>query len=152
MATAIIGIGVVALLSSLASGTRTNDAGKTLTQAAFLAQEIREWTLRLPFKDPDPGDAGNPPGPDSTDPQTFVDDLDDLYAPAGLTFSPPHDGQGRDIPNMTAWSETLSLTWRSPTDIAAVVSPGTSDLIYVQVTVQYNGRDVLTTGWLVSKR
>ena len=152
MATAIIGVGVVALLSCLASGTRTNDAGQTLTQAAYLAQEIREWSLRLPFKDPDAGDAGNPPGPDGTDPQTFVDDLDDFYNAAGLTYSPPRDGRGVTIANMTSWAQKLTLTWRSPTNLATVVAPGTSDLIYVQVTVSYHGRDILTSGWLVSKR
>ncbi|HOF19019.1 MAG TPA: prepilin-type N-terminal cleavage/methylation domain-containing protein, partial [Phycisphaerae bacterium] len=48
IATAIIAIGVVALVVSVGSGTRANQGGTELTQAVFLAQEIREWTLRLP--------------------------------------------------------------------------------------------------------
>lgn len=149
MATVIVGLGVAALLGSIASGTKANAGGQQLTTATFLAQEIREWTHRLPFKDPDPADALNPPGSDGSDPQFFVDDLDDLM---GVTYSPPRDGRGNAIPGMVGWSETITMTWRTPSNLATVVAAGTSDMIYVQVAVSYNGKPILTTGWLVSKR
>ncbi len=149
MATAIVGIGVAALLGCIASGTQANDGGQKLTTAAFLAQEIREWTLRLPFKDPDPGQ-GATPGPDGSDPQTFVDDIDDLYPT--ITYSPPHDGRGNNIPNMPGWSQKITLTYRSPANLSTVVTAGTSDMIYVNVEVLCNSQSILTTGWLVSKR
>ncbi|MBL7134332.1 MAG: prepilin-type N-terminal cleavage/methylation domain-containing protein, partial [Phycisphaerae bacterium] len=37
VATAIIGIGVVALLAAIRAGTHTNEGGRKLTQAVFLA-------------------------------------------------------------------------------------------------------------------
>ena len=40
VATAIVGMGIAAILVSVESGTRVNDAGKKLTQAIFLAQEV----------------------------------------------------------------------------------------------------------------
>ena len=74
----VVGLGIVAMLHAMGAGTRINQEGRDITSAVFLAQEIREWTLQLPFSDPDPGAQGNPPGPDGSDPLLFVDDLDDL--------------------------------------------------------------------------
>ena len=144
-----VGIGVSALLLSVAAGTRANSAGKQLTQATFLAQEIREWTVRMPFSDPDLADQANPPGPDGSNPQVFVDDLDDLM---DVTYSPPRDGQGNPVADMAAWSQALTLTWRDPNSLTTTVAAGTSDVIYVEVKISNRSRQVLTTGWLVTRR
>lgn len=123
VATAIIGMAVVALMTTIASGTRANGAGQELTQAAFLAQEVREWTYNQPF--------------------------------AGLataTYSPPIDGRGNAITTLPGWTQKIVVTSRSPSNLATVVTPGTSDMINVQVTVSYQGKDLLTTSWLVAKR
>ncbi len=149
LTTAVVGIGILALMHSMAAGTRVNRQGRNITQAVFLAQEIREWTLRLPFRDPDPADQNNPPGPDGTSPQTFVDDLDDLM---GVTYSPPRDAQGYAINGLTGWSQTIDLEWRDPDDLRSVVTPGTSPVINVKVTVKFKGEEVLQTDWLVTDR
>ena len=149
VATAIIGLGVVALMVAVGSGTRANQGGKELTQALYLAQEIREWTLRLPFADPDPADQDNPPGPDGSDPQVFVDDIDDLM---DVTYSPPRDGQGSAVYDMAEWSETITLTWRRSDSLTTVVADGGSDILHVQVDLSYQGRCVHSTGWLVARR
>jgi len=152
VSTAIIGLGVAALMVSVGSQTRVNGAGKKITQAAFLAQELREWTLRLPFSDPDPHDAGNPPGPDGTDPAYFVDDLDDLYGynGAGVTYCPPRDGQGSSVADLTDWTEHISLQWVHEGDPSVVVEPGASRMVFVTLTVSHRTECVLTTGWLVT--
>ncbi len=147
VATAIIGIGVVALLTAVRSGTQINEAGRQLTQAVFLAQEVREWTRRLDFKDPET--PGNPPGPDQSDPQMFVDDLDDLM---DATYSPPRDAHGTAIADMAAWSQTITLTWRNPTNLTAIVANGSSDIVHVQVDVLCFNQQVLSTGWLVTNK
>ena len=149
VAIVIIGIGVLALLTCVGAGTRANDAGQELTQATFLAQEIREWTLGLPFSDPNSADQGNPPGLDSGETQYSVDDLDDLM---DVTYSPPRDGTGSAISDMGDWSQTLTLTWRDPADLATVVAPGTSNVIHVELTLYHKGREALATGWLVTRR
>ena len=147
IATAVIGIALVSLLVALRSGTRTNEASRRLTQAVFLAQEIREWTLRLPFEDPEePGEA---PGSEEGDPQTGPDDLDDLM---GVTYSPPRDAYGSAIMDMSGWSESITLTWRDSSNVATAVSDGSSDVIYVRVRISFQGREVLTTSWLVTRR
>jgi len=149
VATAIIGLAVTALLVTVGSGTRTNDAGRQLTLAVYLAQEIREWTVKLPFRDPDPGDQGKPPGPDGSSPQVFVDDLDDLI---NVTYSPPRDGQGYPIADMAHWSQQITLTWRDPNSLTATVTPGASNAIHVEVKIACRNRQVLTANWLVTGR
>jgi prepilin-type N-terminal cleavage/methylation domain-containing protein len=152
VATVIVGIGVTALMASIAAGTRTNRAGQNLTQAVFLAQDIREWTFKLPFKDPDPADANNPPGPDGTSAQTFVDDLDDLlvvtYTPPVNTASPP----AQRLTDLQGWSEKITLSWRNPNNINATVANGASDVIHVQLDILRQGKNVLSTGWLVARK
>jgi prepilin-type N-terminal cleavage/methylation domain-containing protein len=148
IATAVIGIAVVALLTALAAGTRTNSAGQELSQAVFLSEAVREWTLTLPYSDEDPGDVGNPPGPDGSDPTDFVDDLDDLLS---VTYDPPKNSMGNDLTDMIGWSQVVSLTYRDPNDLDTVVSPGPTDVARVEVTIQHTGRDILTTGWLVTR-
>jgi len=148
-ATAIVGVGLTALLASVAASSLTNAAGRDLTYAVFLAQNIREWTLRLPFSDTDPQDQGNPPGPDEADPQVYVDDLDDLM---DVTYCPPRDGQGLPIADMTDWSETITLTWRDPDSLTTTVAPGTSDVIHVQLDIFHRSKPVLGTGWFVTRR
>ncbi len=149
VATVIVGVAVVALLTAVGAHTRVNDAGAKLSEGSFLAQEIREWTLTLPFTDPDHGDAGNPPGPDGTSPQSFVDDLDDLM---DVTYSPPRDGMGYELYGMDGWSQTISMTWRDPNDIATPVADGGSDLVCVQVQVSFQGTPVVSRNWLVANR
>ncbi|MGC9454413.1 MAG: type IV pilus modification PilV family protein [Phycisphaerae bacterium] len=147
IATAMIGVAIVALLTALAAGTRTNSAGRDLSQAVFLSQAVREWTLTLPYTDPDPADEGNPPGPDGSDPQYFVDDLDDLL---NVTYSPPRNSMGQELTDMIGWSQVISVTYREPDDLETVVTART-DVARVEVTIEHNGQDVLTTGWLVTR-
>ena len=148
-ATVIVGLGAAAILVSAASGSRANNIGRKLTEAVFLAQELREWTYQLPFSDPDTADQGNPPGSDGMNPQTFVDDLDDLM---GVTYSPPRDGQGIAVDDLTVWSQLIDLTWRDPADLDTIVANGASDVIYVEVTISYQGSEALKTGWLVTRK
>jgi hypothetical protein len=149
VATIIVGLAVAALMVSTASGSRTNDAGRKLTEATFLAQEIREWTLKLPFSDPNPTDANNPPGPDGTSPQVFVDDLDDLKS---VTFSPPRDGTGTAINTLPGWSQTIQITWRNPNNLTTNAAEGASNLVYVDVQIGWHDDLILQTGWLVGRK
>jgi len=150
---ALVGIGVSGVMVAVGSGTRVNAEAMKISQATYLIQEIREWTLKLPFRDSDEADQGNPPGPDGSDPQVFVDDLDDLYNPTTpLSYSPPRDGTGQAISTMTGWKQTLVLTWRDVNELTRVVPAGTSDVIHVEVTVLYDENPVLASGWFVTRR
>ena len=79
IATAVIGVGMAAVLVGLGAGTKANDAGQKLTQATFLAGEVREWTCRVPF--------------------TSV---------VSATYSPPHDATGAALTDMPGWTRARS--------------------------------------------
>jgi len=148
VATIVIGLGIAALLAAMGAGARNTHAAQQLTTAALLTQEIREWTAALPFVDPDPGQ-GAIPGPDGSSPQVFVDDLDDLM---NVTYSPPRDGRGVAIEDLPDWSQTITLTWLDLDDFSSPLSPGGSDLVDVRVDITYQGHQVMTTSWLISRR
>jgi hypothetical protein len=154
IASVILTVGILAVLISSQASTSLNQEGTIMTRATFLGQEIREWTLNLPFDDPNEADYGNPPGPDGTSPQTFVDDLDDLLGMdgTGVVYSPPRDSQGVAMPDMTGWSEKIVLTWRSPSNPATVVANGASDLVHVEVIISYLNEEVYRMSWLVTER
>lgn len=155
VATVVIGLGVVALMHCLGAGTRVNAEGREITQAVFLAQEIREWTLRLPFSDPDPGDAHRPPGPDAPNsPSVVVDDLDDLM---NYTFCPPRNGMGGPITTMADWSQQVLFEWRDPDNLSLTVPPPTdcslgTGVINITVVIRRGDREVLRTSWLAVRR
>lgn len=149
LATAFAGVAVVGMMVTLAAAARASEAGKELTQAVTLAQEIHEWTLRLPFSDPDVERKHSPPGCEEGDPQTFVDDLDDLI---GATFCPPKSAKGTTIAGMPDWSQRLAVTWREPSNLTQIVAPGASDIAHVEVTIRHNGNQVFRTGWLLARR
>lgn len=122
VATVIIGLGVTALLSAVSAGTRSNRAGQQMTQAAFLAQEVREWSVRQNF--------------------------DNL---ASATNTPPHDALGNAITGLSDWTQDIVVTWRNPASIKTVSATAT-DMVYVEVTISHKNQNLLTTGWLVTRR
>jgi prepilin-type N-terminal cleavage/methylation domain-containing protein len=133
VATILVGLALTAMMISVGSNTRVNDAGTKLTQAAFLAQEIHEWTLTLPFND-----------------------LAQLKNDPPLTYCPPRDGQGYAITALPAWSQTITLTWRDSNDPGLTVTPGPTDIIYVNVDVAvdvwHQTTLIVSSGWLVTRK
>ncbi len=127
VATVIIGLSVTALLMSVGGGTRTNDAAQELTLASFLAGEVREW-------------ASN---------QSFAT-LSALASPT--TFNPPQDGSGNPITGLAGWSQTVTITWRSSTNLNTNVAAGASNVINVQVQVFRGSQLMLSTTALVVNR
>jgi len=122
----LLGVGLAAVLGAVNLGIRYSGEGTELTQAVFLAQEIRERTLNMDFLD--------------------VANLD------GVTFSPPVNSHGETITGMSSWSQAVTTSYRSTNDPSITVSAGASNLIYVQVQVSHGGQVCLTTGWLVARK
>jgi len=148
IASAMVGLGVVALMGSMQAGTQINSAGRDMTVAVYLADEIREWTMKLAFEDPD-GDEGSVVLADASDVGGPFDDVNDLY---GQSLDPPVDARGQPMPDMAGWAQNVTVDWKDPTSLCSSASPGTTDVVSVRVTVTRNGRAVLTTEWLVMRR
>ena len=127
VATVIIGLGATALLLSVGAGTAVNDSGQELTRAAFLAGEVREW-------------ASN---------QTFAN-LSALASPT--TFSPPKDGGGNTITDMTGWSQTMTFTWRDGANLNNTVAAGSSKYINMRVQIFQGNVLMLTTTVMIVNR
>jgi len=145
IAIAIVAVGVTALMLGLASSTEINRTSRDLNQAVLLAQELREWTVKLPFFDPQLSDPG-PLGPETG--EAGIDDLDDLN---GQTFSPPRDATGNQIADLPAWRQTVTMNWVDPTSLTTV-SDTPTDVVSVRVVISNGNEDLLTTGWLVTRR
>jgi len=148
IAVIIIGLGVTALMAVSGSCTRVASGSTRLSHAIFLAQAIREWTLSLPFVDPDELETYDPPGPNLSDPQGSADDLDDLM---DATFDPPVDGVGQVLAGYPGWSQNVSLAWVHPVDLSPM-QPGTSNAVAVEATINFHGQPVFNAGWLVMRR
>lgn len=157
IAVLLLAVGTVPLIWGLRLHTEFNYHGSNMSRATALAQEIREWTLNLPFTDPDEGDGGKPPGADGSSPATYVDDLDDLYVEGGLTYSPPvctpdsaNPTAVNPLSGLENWSQVITLTWRDPTNPNLEVAAGSSELIHVHVDILFYDKVYLSTGWLIS--
>ncbi len=144
IATVIIAVGVIALMVGVGSSTRINGSGRALAQAVILAENIREWSIKLPFFDPeltDPGTIGSETG------ETVVDDLDDLDQP----FTPPRDSQGNSITGLTNWKQVVTVQWVDETNLGTISSTAT-DTVMVAVEIQLNLKPIYSTSWLVARR
>ena len=135
LAAVIVGTGIVAVVASLGAGARMNDAGRNLTEAVFLAEEMREWTVQLPFTEANGGTS-----------------LSSLYAAGGTTYSPPINGMGQTISGMTDWSQVLTLSWADPNNLTSTLSPNASSVIRASVSVRFQGAQVLAVSWLEANR
>lgn len=142
MAIVLLAIGLAGMLAAISSGTRVNVKAAQRAQASFLAQEIREWTIRLPMVDPDGQIEG---------------DFDDIWDVQDVEFSPPRDGQGQVItdPALSQWSQRVTVELRDQRDIQSPQpAPGPDEtvfpLVYIQVEIRDRGETVFVTGWLAA--
>lgn len=122
VATAIVGVGVTAMMMAFGSGTKVNAASQRMVTAAFIGQEARELSVRASFD-----------------------------ALASATNTPPHDAQGVDIPDTTGWTQTITVSWVDPANVSAANVVGPTDLKRVTVTVSYGGQTLFTASWMVRR-
>ena len=144
LATVIVGVGVLAIVSAQAAFHKQNSWSTHASTAARLGNEIREMTLNLPRCDPVTGDSFW--GPEAN--ETWVGDYDDLDdfdgAGGGLIFSAeagngPINARREIIPNMTGWAQTVKVYNVDPFDITTAQADGSTDMIKVEVVVTYQG-------------
>ncbi len=152
MATIIVGVGVLAMVSAQAAFHKKNAWSTHANVATQLGNEIREMTWNLPRHDPVTGDAFW--GPDGGEEMviTDFDDLDDFDgAGDGLIFSAalgngPINARREIIANMDGWSQTIRVfnldpfnIVFNPADLGGLPADGTSDVLCVEVVVEYQG-------------
>ena len=152
VAVVILGIGILALVHCVGLNTAVNGASRNLARGALLAQEVREWSLKLPYLDPDPNTRSSAPGLDPNETAGVGSDVDDIDDLKGQSFSPPVDARGLPMTDCPAWTQKIDLSWRSESNIGTTVPDGASKVVHVGVEIQRGNETILATGWLVTGR
>lgn len=148
MTTAIIGIAFVAVMELFAACTRQNRYANHNTTAMMLAEHIQEMMLGLPFADPNPLSAVF--GAETGESLATYDDLDDFN---GRSFNPPIDAQRQIIPELSQYTQTVSVVYANPDQPSAGGTAGKALRVRVVITYQSGSsspvEQVYSLSWLV---
>jgi prepilin-type N-terminal cleavage/methylation domain-containing protein len=152
MAVVIIGVGVVAMVDAQQAFMKSNAWSSQAATATFLANEIREYTRRLPRHDPVTGleldedelvGWGPEEGEVTHDDYDDIDDFDGVRFGDGGDFSGPINASGGLIPRldadgnpviideeiqpMSGWSQQVTVEKVNPFDLAEVLDDDAVD-------------------------
>jgi hypothetical protein len=145
MALVIIGVGVLAFVDAQAAFTRSNNWSSQAATGYLLANEIREFSRRLPRHDPVTGliltgsgasavlqGWGREPNELTVDDIDDLDDLDAVKFGPGGTYNGPIDAFGKVIPQIGP-DGTIQMNGNNPVPLA-----GWSQRVVVQKVDPYN--------------
>lgn len=148
LAIVIVSTGVLSILYAQMAFIRQNDWSTHTSTATFLANEMREMTVRMPPHDPVTGPAFWGPEPNELTLEDF-DDLDDFDGVEGLgTVFSEAEGTGpvtamrTIIPDMTGWSQVVRVSRVPKTNISGDDDPGLAEylsVLRIEVSVLYQG-------------
>ncbi|MHC4106534.1 MAG: type IV pilus modification PilV family protein [Planctomycetota bacterium] len=147
LATIIVGVGVLAIVSAQQAFHQQNGWSARASTASRLGNEIRELTIKLPRHDPVTSDAYWGAEPSELWVGDF-DDLDDFDGDGGglifsASFDPPNgpiNARREVIPNMFGWSQIVTVRNVDPFDITdGAVGDAATDMMIVDVLVTYQG-------------
>jgi prepilin-type N-terminal cleavage/methylation domain-containing protein len=119
--TVIIGVGAVAMLELLASGTASNMSGTEVTTGISLAKQVRELTLQSTF--------------------------DDTVTLDGESYDPPFDAGNNPITKLAGWKQTIKVQPVSPDKLTQDLASTEPDAVRVTVVITRNGRHVCAMSW-----
>ncbi len=147
IASILIGIAIVALMTGSGAFTMANGAGIDLSTAEFLLEEIKGLTAPLPVVDPETETAVF--GAESGEVLADYDDLDDFD---GATFSPPIDVSRQPLDNFSAFSQQVTVENVNASDFTAVVGDHGSDFVRVTTTILLNGGEISSTSCIRARQ
>ncbi|MCX5683820.1 MAG: prepilin-type N-terminal cleavage/methylation domain-containing protein [Planctomycetota bacterium] len=117
-------IGFMALVSAFGTESVSVQRGEDATVATFLADEIRDMALQMPFTD--------------------------VLALNGTTYSPVILSTGQ-TDQRTNWSQVVAVTPVLATNLNQVMAAGASTAARMTVDVRANGRSVLQQTYYIFK-
>jgi Tfp pilus assembly protein PilE len=120
----IVLIGFMALVAAFGQESVSIQRGEDTTAATFLADEIRDMALRMPFAD--------------------------VLALNGTTYSPVILSTG-ETEQRTNWSQVVAVTPVSATDLNQTMAAGSATAARMTVDVRANGRSVLQQTYYIFK-
>lgn len=117
VSTVLIGVMMVAALSTVAVSRRTHDTVNQRQRGMLLAEALLSEIAAQPYEDA--ADAGGKRGPTageaSTGNRSLFNDLNDYD---GWTASPPQRKDGTPVPQTVGWRETVTLELLDPGTLA----------------------------------
>ena len=148
LAMVIVGTGVLASLQLFGTCTLESQAATQATTARMLAENIRETMANLPFADPISGIAAwGPEVGESVDSPLSLDDVDDFDGAAkkGLSFNPPIDSTRTKIPELSKYTQFVTVMPVNPNDPGGNSNESSATLpkgsytgaVRVRVRIQY---------------
>lgn len=145
LAVSIVGVGIVSMCQLLAAGTNANVDSTELTTGMSIAKNVREFALKLGFKEPSPSASswGLNGGESWSNPAT-LDDVNDLN---GATFSPPIDSGGTKMTNFAEWSQQVSVVSVDPDRLTLQVPNGSTSAVRTTVSVYHRTKKVCDLTW-----
>lgn len=140
LATVIIGTGVLAMIAAQQTFHQQNGWAQRSANAMRLAGEIRELTLNLPTVDPVTGSEywGAEPNEVVVEDWDDIDDFDDAVFSFDLGNG-PITAMRTPFEAMPGWSQRILVSNVDPFDIGVTLPEGTSEMIRVEVVVEYQG-------------
>jgi type II secretory pathway pseudopilin PulG len=142
VAMALVGIAIVSLVAASSSFTKVNGAGRDMSTAEFLIEQIRELTAPLPVTDPQTGAAAF--GPEEAGVAGY-DDIDDFD---GATFSPPISAGRGSLSAFSAFSQQVTVQNVSAGNFDQVVADHGSSFVKVTVEVSMNSESLGSVSWI----
>ncbi len=147
VATALVGVAIVALVAANSVFTQNNSAALDLSTAEYLIEQIRELTMLLPVVDPQGGTEfatkeGLPPS------VAYYDDVEDFD---GETFSPPINADRQPLNIFAAFTQKVTVQKVNPsnfTDPNPYIPP--SPFVRVTVDIYHHYVDIYHPGYLLS--
>jgi type II secretory pathway pseudopilin PulG len=137
LATVIVGVGVLALVSAQQAFHRKNHWAVQSGVAMRLGNEIREMTLNLPRHDPVTGNArwGPEDGEDSLADFDGSDGEGTIFSAA--YGNGPISARRQPIPDLAGWSQVIRVRNVHGFELTRAVPDFSSDFVQVEVTVTW---------------
>ena len=117
----IIGVGVMAMLELLATGTSSNLTAAQLTTGMNLAKQVREITIQKTF--------------------------DEIVAMDGDAYDPPQDGSGLPMNTLAGWKQSVRVQPVDPDRLTLTIIDDDPKAVRVSVTITHNGKQVSDASW-----
>jgi len=143
IAIVLVGLAIVSLVAANISFTKANAAGRNLSTAEFLIEQIRELTTLLPVVDPNTGDSTF--GPEVGETLAGYDDLDDFD---GASFAPPISSDRNVLSNFATFGQQITAENVSAANFEEVVGDHSSFFVRITVKVFLNSREISSTSWI----
>jgi prepilin-type N-terminal cleavage/methylation domain-containing protein len=124
MTTVIVGIGVLALMELLASGTVSNIRGTEMTTGVNLAKNIRELALQ----------------------KTFAE----LPAMNNVSRKPPIDSRGEELTDMSEWQQQIKVESVDDSLLTTPLPAATPQAQRNTATINRNGRKECDLQWFTN--